>query len=169
MADASPDRVLDEADAILVLPWPLSDDLTPAIAAMSSGKPIVIFETASTAGWPTLDPQTWQPRGLGVTETPIAIAIDPRDEEHSLALAVRRLATDAALRTALGRGARAWWERNGTVASAAAAWRSLIREAASLTAPPHPAGWPPHLTADGTERAREMLRAFGTRVDFLQT
>jgi hypothetical protein len=169
MADASPDRVLDEADAILVLPWPLSDDLTPAISAMSSGKPIVIFETASTAGWATLDPQTWQPRGLGVTETPIAIAIDPRDEEHSLALALRRLATDASLRSALGRAARAWWERNGTVAHAAAAWRSLIREAASLTAPAHPTGWPPHLTADGTDRAREMLRAFGTSVDFLRT
>jgi hypothetical protein len=169
MGDASPDRVLDEADAILVLPWPLSDDLTPVIAAMASAKPIVIFETASTAGWPTLDPQTWQPRGLGVTETPIAIAIDPRDEEHSLALALRRLATDASLRADLGRAARAWWERNGTVAQAAAAWRSLIREAASLTAPAHPAGWPPHLTADGTERAREMLSALGTSVDFLHT
>jgi len=135
---------------------------------MSSAKPLVIFETASSATWSTLDPQTWQPRGIGVTETPIAIAIDPRDEEHSLALALRRLATDASLRTELGGAARAWWERNGTIAHAAAAWRSLIREAASLPAPAHPAGWPPHLTADGTEGAREMLRAFGTTVDFLQ-
>jgi hypothetical protein len=168
MVDASPDRVLDEADVILFLPWPPSDDLTPAVAAMSSATPLVIFETASSATWSTLDPQTWQPRGIGVTETPIAIAIDPRDEEHSLALALRRLATDASLRTELGGAARAWWERNGTIAHAAAAWRSLIREAASLPAPAHPAGWPPHLTADGTEGAREMLRAFGTTVDFLQ-
>jgi hypothetical protein len=164
----SPDRVLSEADIVLLLPWPPNDDVTAAIAALASGRPLVIFETHASAGWPSLDPQTWRTRGIDVADAPIAIAIDPRDEVHSLALAIRRLSTDAALRDELGRQAREWWRRHGTVAHAAAAWSAILEEAAALTAPPRPPDWPQHLTADGTARARELLGPFGVSVDFLQ-
>src|SRR6185295_3139956 len=69
LTDTSPDRVLDESDVVLYLPWPPPEELTPAIAAMASRRPLVIFESESSAGWPTLDPQTWQPRGFDTRET----------------------------------------------------------------------------------------------------
>ena len=167
MADTSPDRVLDGSDVVLHLPWPAPDDLTPAIAALAASRPLVIMESESSAGWPSLDPQTWQPRGFDVRDSPIAIAIDPRDEEHSLMLALRRLANDARLRRDLASAAHAWWSARATVDHAVAAWRSILHDAAAIAPRPHPPGWPPHLTADGTERARELLGEFAVTVDFL--
>jgi hypothetical protein len=94
-------------------------------------------------------------------EPPIAISIDPRDEEHSLRLALTRLATDAAMRRALGTAARAWWARYATVAHAVTAWQALLEQARSLEPPPRPAGWPAHLDADGSERAKAILDEIG--------
>ena len=167
MAESSPDAVLRDADVILVLPWPRSDDPTCTMAAMSSGRPVVIFESESTAGWPTLDPQTWQPRGFDPRQAPIAIAIDPRDEEHSLALALRRLAVDRSFADDLGRAAQAWWAGHATVSHATAAWEAVIEDAASLPPPDRPPGWPRHLSADGSDRARDILGEFALSVDFL--
>lgn len=167
VADTSPDRVLDDSDIVLHLPWPPRDDLTPAIAALAASRPLVIVESESSAGWPSLDPQTWQPRGFDTKNAPIAIAIDPRDEEHSLMLALRRLATDARLRSDLATAAHAWWSARATVDHAVAAWQSILQDAAAIAPPAHPPGWPPHLTADGTERARELLGEFAVSVDFL--
>jgi hypothetical protein len=167
MTDTSPDRVLDDSDVVLHLPWPANDDLAPAIAALAASRPLVIVESESSAGWPSLDPQTWQPRGFDTRDRPIAVAIDPRDEEHSLMLALRRLANDPSLRRDLASAAHAWWSARATVDHAVAAWQSIIDEAAAIAPPPHPPGWPPHLTADGTERARELLGEFAVAVDFL--
>jgi hypothetical protein len=163
-----PERMLDAADIVLFLPWPPSDDLTPAIAALAAGRPVVMFETSGSAGWPSLDPQTWLPRGFGHSDAPIAIALDPRDETHSLARALRRLATDATLRRELGLAAREWWQRHSTVAHAVDAWVDILQETAAIAPPPRPHGWPRHLTADGTDRAREWLAPFGVSVDFLE-
>ena len=165
---SSADRVLDEADVALFLPWLPSDDLTPAIAALAAGRPLVAFETPATAAWPVLDPQTWLMRGIDVSDPPIAVTIDPRDESHSLALALRRLATDPTLRDELGRSAHEWWRRHATVAHAVDAWSAIVQEAAALAPPRHPPNWPAHLTADGTARARELLAPFGVSVDFLE-
>ena len=166
MTGASLDRVLDEADVIVAMSWPQADEPTPILAAMAAGKAVVVFEAEPTAGWPALDPQTWQPRGW-THERPILVSVDPRDEEHSLSLALRRLASDSALRHALGTSAHEWWLRNATVDHAARAWRSILGDAASLASPPRPGGWPSHLTADGTERARAILGDFAASVDFL--
>ena len=166
MTDASAEQILDQADIVIAAHWPPSDEMTLAIATMAAAKPVVVLETEHTAGWPTLDPQTWQPRGW-TGETPIAVSIDPRDEEHSLALALRRLASDRRLRDQLGTAARAWWEQHATLDHAVRAWRSILTEAVSLTPPRRPLDWPRHLTADGTERARELLAEFGATVDFL--
>ena len=167
LTDTSPDRVLDDADVVLFMPWPPPDDLTPAIAVMASRRPLVMFESEASAGWPSLDPQTWQPRGFDTREAPIAIAIDPRDEEHSLVLALRRLAREPSLRSQLVDAAHAWWANRATVDHAVAAWEAILDEAAATAPPARPTGWPPHLTADGTERARELLGEFAVTVDFL--
>lgn len=166
MIDAPLDEILSRADILVCDTWPPADELTLAIAAMAAGTVVVVFETEYTAGWPALDPQTWQPRGWS-NETPIAVSIDPRDEEHSLALALRRLCTDATLRQQLGAAAHAWWQRHATLDHAVTAWRAILAEAATLAPPARPVNWPRHLTADGTERARQLLGEFGATVDFL--
>jgi hypothetical protein len=151
-----PDLILDNADVVLATSWPPPDDLTMALTAMAAARAVVVLETDSTAGLPALDPQTWQPRGW-TGEPPVVVSIDPRDEEHSLALALRRLANDASLRSSLGSAAHAWWQRHATLDHALQAWRSILTEAVNADPPPRPENWPRHLTADGTERAREIL------------
>lgn len=165
LVNESPERVIQDADVIVTLPWPAyGAPPTPALAAMAAEKPVVVLETPFTADWPALNPQTWQPRGLP-SDAPVAVSIDVRDEEHSLAVAIRRLSTDPALRTRLGGAAHTWWRAHATVRGAADAWDRILREAATLLPPARPADWPAHLTADGTERAREILAEFATTVD----
>ncbi len=161
-----PNLVLDRADIIIATSWPPADELTMALEGMASSRAVIVLEGESTAGLPALDPQTWQPRGW-TDEQPVVVSIDPRDEEHSLTLALRRLASDASLRNTLGSAAHAWWQGHATLEHAVQAWQSILAEAVSLTPPPRPANWPPHLTADGTERARDVLAEFGATVDFL--
>jgi len=163
-------RAAIDADVIVATRWPsLGRPLLAALVGAAAGKAVVVAETESTAGWPALDPQTWQPRAIATgsapPETAMAISIDPRDEEHSLMLALTRLATDAALRSALGSAARAWWARHATVAHAVNAWRALVEEAATLPAPPRPPGWPAHLDADGGGLATSILDQFGVTVE----
>jgi hypothetical protein len=165
VVDASPEHLLRDAHVVLALSWPPGGEAHQlARAALAAGLPVAALETILTADWPALDPQTWRPRGLS-TDRPVAVTIDPRDEEHSLALAMRRLSADAALRSALGEAAYAWshTHEGGTVA--VDAWQRLLRDAAQLDPPPRPAQWPAHLLADGTERARTMLAEFGVAID----
>ena len=161
-------------DVVATLDWPLKGDaLTSALAAMSAGKTVVAFETEETADWPALNPQTWKPRDFpGVRDRragpfgpadPIIVSIDPRDEQHSLKLAMRRLSTDTALRERLGAAAREWWTSHATVDHAAKAWEEIIAEALTLPPLAHSAEWLP--PEDGTGRAREILAEFGVTVD----
>jgi hypothetical protein len=164
-AAADPRAVLD-ADVVVATRWPsLGRPLLAALLGAAAGNAVVVAEIESTASWPALDPQTWQPRalvtGVAAPAPPMAISIDPRDEEHSLVLALTRLASDASLRATLGSAARAWWAEHATVAHAVEAWRRLLAEAAMLPAPPRPAGWPPHLDADGSELMLATLETFG--------
>lgn len=129
--DSSPERLLQEADVIVSLPWPwFGEPQTPALAAMAAGKAVVVLETTATADWPALDPQTWRPRG-SVADPPIAVSIDPRDEEHSLLLAIRRLTTDEALRARLATAAHDWWRTHATPRHAAEDWERILAEACS--------------------------------------
>jgi hypothetical protein len=157
---------LHDADVVIALTWPPGDELTNAVVGMSAGKPVIVMETEATADWPALDPQSWQPRGFDGTVAPIVVSIDPRDEEHSLMLAIRRLSADPSLRASLGAAARAWWGRHATVAHAVAAWTDIFIVAAGRQ-PSRPSDLPAHLHADGTERAREILEPFGVTVDFI--
>ena len=147
MTDASPERLLRDADVVVSLPWPPhGEPQASALAAMAAGKPLVVFESAASAEWPVLNPQTWQPRGL-TTDAPIAVSIDPRDEEHSLVLAIRRLSAEPALRAKLGQAAHSWWHAHATPQHAALDWQRILDEAALLPAPSRPADWPAHLSS----------------------
>jgi len=166
LISGSAESVLESADIVIATTWPPADEATLALAALAAGRAVIVLETESSAGWPALDPQTWQPRGW-TGQAPIVVSIDPRDEEHSLSLALRRLAGDATLRATLGTAAHEWWRHHATLEHALDAWRSILAEAVTATPPARPSNWPRHLTADGTERARELLAEFGSTVDFL--
>lgn len=164
IVDAVPERVL-QADVIVTLRWPHFDGpQTLALTALAAGKPVVVLETETSADWPALDPQTWHPRGFS-PDAPIAVSIDLRDEEHSLVATIKRFAADRTLRAKLGEAAYRWWRTHATVSHAADAWRQVLSEAATIDPPARPADWPAHLNADGTERARAILDAFGVTVD----
>jgi hypothetical protein len=113
--DGTLDRALQDADIIVALAWPAADKAhTPALAAMAARKPVIVLETTLTAEWPALDPQTWRPRGF-TTDAPIVVSLDPRDEEHSLFLAIQRLSSDASLRAHLAEAAYAWRQRQPAI------------------------------------------------------
>lgn len=157
-----------DCDVVLALTWPATgESLMPAVAAMADGIPVVVLETEATAGWPALDPQTWRPRGAASDGPPLVISIDPRDEEHSLMLALRRLAADRPLRRTLAAAAHDWWRSHATPAHAANGWEEVIQEAVDADPPARPADWPAHLSADGSSGARDVLGRFGVTVDFL--
>jgi hypothetical protein len=150
-------------DVVAALDWPVQGDAPiAALAGMAAGKTVIMFETEETADWPALNPQTWQPRDFRSAD-PIIVSIDPRDEEHSLKLAMRRLATDAALRERLGAAAREWWATHATVEHAVKAWEGIIAEA--LTLPPASPAEDVQTPANGTTLAREILEEYGVTVD----
>ena len=158
-------RVIAESDVVVAFEWPARrEPPVAALAAMAAARPTIVLETHATAGWPALDPQTWQPRDRLAREAPAMVSIDVRDEEHSLALALRRLAADEELRARLGAAAHAWWQAHATVAQAAGAWRAVFADAAALDVPPRPSGWPPHLIADGSEHAQEIADRLGVEL-----
>jgi glycosyltransferase involved in cell wall biosynthesis len=154
--------VLARSDVVIAPAWPpFHSSLTPLLAAMAAGKAVITTETETTAEWPAIDPQTWRPRGLAVADAPVAVTVDPRDEEHSLMLAIRKLSADEVLRDQLGRAAREWWETHATPAQAASAWAAILREATSLSPPPRPDDWPKQFLVDGSELARDIRSEFG--------
>ena len=149
---------LDDADVLVALEWPpLAGVPTAALLGMAAARPVVVLEVEATAAWPALDPQTWRPRDGG-DEPPIAISLDPRDEEHSLMQAIVRLSADATLRATLGAAGQEWWRSNATLAHAVRAWEMMLAEAAAASTSPRPA-------RDGSEGARMLLAQLGVSVD----
>ena len=160
-----PAHVLDEADVILATPWPPTAGApTAALLGMAAQKAVVVMEVESTAAWAAFDPQTWQPRGWSA-EPPIVISIDPRDEEHSLLIAFRRLASDARLRENLAASGHRWWSANATIAHAVRAWEVILQNA--LTAGPAGLRGQGRQGRDHSDGVRATLAEFGVSVDFL--
>jgi hypothetical protein len=140
------DPALPACDVLLALACPRPEHaVVPALAGMAVGKPVVVLETAITADWPVLNPQTWQPRGLGSGAAPIAVSIDVLDQEHSLMVAMRRLAADAELRAQLATAAQTWWRIHATLDRAVDAWLLTLEEAMTVAPLPYPTNWPRHL------------------------
>jgi glycosyltransferase involved in cell wall biosynthesis len=102
-----------------------------------------------------------KPKAQSPKPDPVCVSLDIMDEDHSLRLAMRRLATDAALRARLGAAARAWWTREHAPAVMLADYRRAIENARARPAPWPPAGLPPHLRDDGDARLRTLLEPFG--------
>ena len=105
-----------------------------------------------------------RPSAIGRSEA-IAIAIDIVDEDHSLRLAMRRLATDPALRERLGRAAREYWQREHTIAAMTDDYERILHVVLGLREVHGEHGvqemLPAHLRPDGDERLRDLLEPFG--------
>ena len=166
--DADARQVLALSDVVLALQWPtMGAPLVPAIAGMAAGRAVVVFDTAETADWPSLDPQTWRERrGFG-SARPICVSLDLRDEEHSLMLAMRRLAADIPLRERLAAAGEASWREQHAPERVVPLFDRILQETSTTMPLPRPSGWPAHLDADGTARAHEILREIGATVDIL--
>ena len=152
------------ADVCLCLRWPSARETSASwLRCLAAGKPTIVTDLAQLANIPALDPRDWGVSGYvggrdgdGHLVLPACVGIDILDEDHSLMLAVRRLATDPALRRELGRGARALWESSFTLDQMVAGYEPVLEMASRVDAPDRQA-LPPHLLADGTERARSLL------------
>ncbi len=165
LTTGDPATRLRQADVVAALGRPaVSGPMTAALLGLAAGKAVLVAETEPTAAWPALDPQNWQPR-VNRRRAPVVVSIDPRDEEHSLVLALRRLAGDAPFRRALGEAGHAWWQAHGSSAVAAASWLACLEDALALPQPARPDGWPAHLDDDGTGRARAFLAECGVTTD----
>ena len=143
-------------DVALNLRWPTAREVSgPWLRCLAAGRATVTIALAHLAGgasavWTTIDPRTWV---ADAGATPYAVALDIADEEHSLRLAMRRLAVDRDLRRALGRAGRDYWSANHTIDGMVEDYRGLLARASAAPAPAL-TPLPDHLlqTADGTLR-----------------
>jgi glycosyltransferase involved in cell wall biosynthesis len=167
---------LAACDVSLNLRWPTARETSgPWLRALAAGLPTIVTDLAHHEDVPSLDPRTWTVNAAGILGSgsgvrgaesgsgmgwePVTIAIDVLDEDHSLRLAMRRLARDADLRAQLGAAARAWWGREHSVDVMVDDYVRVLHAAAARPLPS--ADLPPHMTSDGTHLLRELSGPFG--------
>jgi hypothetical protein len=92
------------------------------------------------------------------TIEPVCVALDILDENHSLRLAMRRMATDEALRTSLGRAARRYWEREHSMPQMLEDYERILADAAARPAPR--VTLPEHLVTNGDRLLNQVLGTF---------
>jgi glycosyltransferase involved in cell wall biosynthesis len=163
LEDAAFDEAIAVADVSINLRWPSALEVSgPWLRALAAARPTIVLDLIHLSHLPTLDPRTWQlhvPAPAGrTTREAVAIAIDILDEEHSLILAMRRLAFDADLRARLGTSGRAYWQSEHTVARMADDYDEAMAEAVTT---PAPAPLPSPFRPDPAAHARELVARFG--------
>ncbi len=100
------------------------------------------------------EPRTANP----ASRDPVTVALDILDEDHSLRLAMRRLATDPALRASLGAAGRRYWEREHSMPRMVEDYERVIAEAVATPAPK--VTLPAHLVNDGDQLLNDTLAQF---------
>jgi glycosyltransferase involved in cell wall biosynthesis len=148
-------------DVTLNLRWPTARETSgPWLRALAAGRPTVIIDLLHQGSVPSIDPRTWQPNQPA---DPVCVAIDILDEDHSLRLAMRRLAADQPLRESLGRAAAAWWSREHTVERMADDYERAMDDARTR---PIPSGIrvPAHLRDDHRETLEAIAAMFGAAI-----
>ncbi len=168
---------LDAADVCLCMRWPSTRETSASwLRCLAAAKPTIVTDLVHTVDVPSVDARTWEvlhasvdPWGAGsrgVTAEPICVSVDILDEDHSLRLAMRRLAVDPDLRHRLGRAARVFWAGGHKLSQMTADYLDAIDLALGR---PLPAldRLPPHLHRDGTALVRRLLNEVGLSVDLL--
>jgi glycosyltransferase involved in cell wall biosynthesis len=171
--DEAMEAELRRCDVCLCLRWPTTRETSASwLRCIAAGKATVINDLTHLVDLPTLDPRSWtvldartdaaaagrRPR----PEEAVAVSIDILDEDHSLELAMRRLASDAALRASLGLAARRHYEAQHTLPRMAEDYERLLTQAVALPAPdPAAIGLPAHFLDDHSGRLRRLLAETG--------
>ena len=157
------DRAIAAVDVSLHLRWPTALETSgPWLRALAAGRPTIVTDLAHQSHVPALDPRTWQPmsaRVHGEHHAPITVAVDLLDEDHSLGLAMRRLASDDTLRHTLGQAGRRYWEREHSVARMVEAYDALLERAAATPLPT--AVLPEPIVSRPDAHMRALLSPFG--------
>jgi glycosyltransferase involved in cell wall biosynthesis len=149
------------SDVALNLRWPTAREISgPWLRSLAAGVPTVITQLAHLTDVAWLDPRTWRSSGAEGAGDAICVGIDLMDEDHSLLVAMRRLARDATLRSTLGEAGRRHWEAHHTPELMAADYRRAIELARTLS--PDETSLPTHLFDDGRGALEELLAPFGT-------
>lgn len=166
------------ADVCLCLRWPTARETSAIwLRCLAAGKPTIITDLTHLVDVPALDPRNWsllhaRTDAAAVDRPPaiadaVAVSIDILDEDHSLALAMRRLATDATLREHLGRAARCYWEGAHRVPLMIEDYARVIAHAAARPAPdPRQLGLPAHLREDHTTHGRTLASEVGAPIEW---
>ena len=164
---------LASADVCVCLRWPTSRETSAAwLRCLAAGKATITTDLAHLVDIPTLDPRSWTVlHAASATDEPTettpveaaAVSIDILDEDHSLRLAMRRLATDARLRAALGEEAKRLWAARFSLEQMAGRYADVLHAACDVPLPDAPPKDlpPPHFVTDGTEFATRQLRQMG--------
>ena len=165
---------LAAADVCLCMRWPSSRETSAAwLRCLSAGRVTVITDLVHLVDIPAFDPRTWSvlhapsPRPADAVQPapiePACVSIDILDEDHSLRLAMRRLAGDPRLRATLARRAYALWNERFTLDRMIAGYRNLIETALAAPVPDavRRSRWPAHFVATGTEHATRLMLRMG--------
>jgi glycosyltransferase involved in cell wall biosynthesis len=148
-------------DVSLNLRWPTARETSgPWVRALALGLPTITTRLRHTTDVPALDI-----RGARSEEReadPVTLAIDIVDEARELPVAMRLLASDAALRERLGRAAHAWWSHEHTFERMSSDYRRVI--AAALDRPAPDVALPAHMRAKFQELLQGLMAPFGRRV-----
>lgn len=167
LADEEIDDYLAASDVCLGLRWPTSRETSASwLRCLAAGKPTISTDLVHTVDMPTLDPQNWSVLDARLKSPvadqigPVGVSIDILDEDHSLRLAMRRLATDEKLRAALGLNARALWADRFRLDRMVAGYREVIARAlqTKTAAPESRAFLPLHLRSSGAEHAESIVK-----------
>jgi glycosyltransferase involved in cell wall biosynthesis len=148
-------------DVSINLRWPTAREMSgPWLRALAAGLPTITTDLAHLADVPSLDPRTWSNREpRTANRDAITVAVDILDEDHSLRLAMRRLATDPVLRASLGVSARAYWDAEHSMPRMLEDYRRVIAKAAALPVPTPVL--PSHLVTNGDATLVALLAPFG--------
>ena len=157
VADTELASYLACADVSLCMRWPTAGETSASwLRCLAAGKPTVVTELSHTEEVPALITRgTWTPSGS--TASPVCISIDILDEDNSLRIAMRRLATDAALRARVGGHARTYWQAHHTMAHMTKDYGRALKAIPEL--PARRPDLPRHLRPTGTESVTELLEA----------
>ena len=178
-------------DVSLNLRWPTAREVSgPWLRALAAGLATITIDLAHMVDVPSLDPRTWRPNDVAIRDSqlatredrvddaatdfnrpnrelrtanrePVTVAVDILYEDHSLRLAMRRLATDPALRATLGDAGRRFWEREHSLPRMVDDYERAIAEAAAAPAPR--VSLPAHLVSDGDRVLNDVLAEFSLR------
>lgn len=147
---------LAACDVSLNLRWPTARETSgPWLRALAAGTPTIITDLVHLGDVPSLDPRTWTENG----PKPVCVALDILDEDHSLRLAMRRLAADEELRAQLGRAGQDRWTREHSIEVMTDDYERVMADAAARPDPQ--VALPAHMRDDGHRKLNAMLAPFG--------